>query len=56
MEESKVSAVRDWPVPKTQKELQAFIGFANFYRYFIRYFAKIAKPLYELTGEGKPFL
>ena len=56
MEESKVSAIRDWPVPKTQKELQAFIGFANFYRCFIRHFAKIAKPLHELTGEGKPFL
>ena len=34
----------------------AFISFANFYRYFIRYFAKIAKLLYELTGEGRPFL
>lgn len=56
MQKSKVEAVRDWPTPTTQTKLQAFIGFANFYRRFIRHFAKITKPLHELTGEGKEFV
>lgn len=56
MEDSKVEAVRDWPTPTSQKGVQAFLGFANFYRCFIRHFAKIAKPLHELTGEGKAFV
>lgn len=32
---SKISAVKDWEVPKDKKEVQAFIGFLNFYRRFI---------------------
>ncbi|KAK3520069.1 hypothetical protein QTP70_011987 [Hemibagrus guttatus] len=36
MDEKKVAAVRDWPTPTSVKELQRFLGFANFYRRFIR--------------------
>ncbi|KAK3531831.1 hypothetical protein QTP70_029712 [Hemibagrus guttatus] len=32
MDEEKVAAIRDWPTPTTVKELQRFLGFANFYR------------------------
>uniref|UniRef100_A0A3Q2NMV4 DUF4939 domain-containing protein n=1 Tax=Fundulus heteroclitus TaxID=8078 RepID=A0A3Q2NMV4_FUNHE len=32
----KIKAVQDWPVPETRRELQQFLGFANFYRRFIR--------------------
>lgn len=35
MEKEKVKAVQDWPVLKTVKEVQAFLGFANYYRCFI---------------------
>ena len=38
----KVEAVKEWAVPKTKKELQAFIGFLNYYRRFIKDFSKIA--------------
>jgi len=31
MEEKKVKDVKDWPTPRTLKELKGFIGFCNFY-------------------------
>ena len=45
MDPSRVSAVRDWPRPRTYQEVQVFLGFANFYRRFIRHYSKIVKPL-----------
>lgn len=41
----KVTAVTDWPVPTTAKQLKAFLGLAGYYRRFISGFAKIARPL-----------
>ncbi|XP_016370811.1 uncharacterized protein LOC107710542 [Sinocyclocheilus rhinocerous] len=53
MDESKVKAVTEWPQPSTIKELQRFLGFANFYRRFIRNYSMIASPLTSLLN-GKP--
>ena len=50
MDPAKVAGVTEWPIPTCKKELQAFLGFANFYRRFIKDFAKIATPLNRLTG------
>ncbi|KAH7492800.1 hypothetical protein FOMA001_g2149 [Fusarium oxysporum f. sp. matthiolae] len=55
MEQKKISAVAEWKVPTNVKETQAFLGFANYYRRFIKRFSKIAIPLTELTKKGKPF-
>ena len=44
----KVSKVRDWPVPKTAKEVHSFLGLASYYRRFIPKFAKWANPLHNL--------
>ena len=41
----KVDKVRDWPIPKTSKEVHSFIGLASYYRRFIPNFAKWSKPL-----------
>ncbi|KAK3563212.1 hypothetical protein QTP86_018264 [Hemibagrus guttatus] len=48
MDKGKVAAVRDWPVPTTINELQRFLGFANFYRRFIRGYSSLTSPLTNL--------
>lgn len=55
MEQKKISAVAEWKVPNNIKETQAFLGFANYYRRFIKDFSKIANPLTELTKKDRPF-
>ncbi len=47
---AKVEAVAMWPVPDSRKALQRFLGFANFYRRYIRNFGQIAAPLTALTS------
>ena len=49
MDEEKLSGVLEWPVLTKVKQVQAFLGFANFYCRFIKNFAKISKPLSDLT-------
>lgn len=51
----KIRAVKEWPVPKTHKELQRFLRFANFYRRFIWDYSKIASPLSRLTSINVTF-
>uniref|UniRef100_A0A3B3D6E4 Gypsy retrotransposon integrase-like protein 1 n=1 Tax=Oryzias melastigma TaxID=30732 RepID=A0A3B3D6E4_ORYME len=53
MDQSKVEAVLHWPQPTTVRELQRFLGFANFYRRFIRGFSSIVAPLTSLL-RGAP--
>ena len=52
---AKVKAVADWPVPTNRKQLQRFLGFANFYRRFIRNYSRVASPLTKLTSLKNPF-
>jgi len=48
MEKEKVQGVIEWPVPRSMKDVQKFLGLANYYRQFVKDFAKIAKPLHEM--------
>ena len=38
-----------WPTPQNVREVQQFLGLANYYRRFIRNFAEVARPLHRLT-------
>ncbi|KAK3553203.1 hypothetical protein QTP86_031797 [Hemibagrus guttatus] len=53
MDVVKVQAVTEWPAPNSVRELQRFLGFANFYRRFIRNYSSVAGPLTSLL-RGKP--
>jgi hypothetical protein len=53
MECDHVKAVRNWPTPTTVKEVQRFLGFANYYRRFIRGFGQVAAPITSLL-KGRP--
>ncbi|XP_068504911.1 uncharacterized protein [Syngnathus scovelli] len=55
MDPGKVEAVTSWPVPETRKRLQQFLGFANFYRRFIRGYSTAAAPLTALTSPASPY-
>jgi len=49
MSSDKVDAVLKWKNPESLTEVQSFLGFANFYRRFIKDYSRVARPLTELT-------
>ena len=56
MNPKKLSTITDWPEPETVKDVQSFLGFANFYRRFIPHFSRIVLPLTALTQKTSPFV
>ena len=52
---SKVSAISDFPAPRNRKELQRFLGMANFYRNYINEYAAITRPLTQLAAPSSIF-
>jgi len=53
MEKEKVKGVLEWPMPKGVKDVQKFLGLANYYRWFIEGFAMVARPLHDLVKKDK---
>jgi len=51
MEQEKIKAVKEWKTPTKIKDVESFLGFANFYRRFIYNFSHTARPLNELKGK-----
>jgi len=51
MEKEKVQEVVEWAVLKNVKNVQKFLGLANYYRQFVKDFAKIARLLHEMMGK-----
>jgi len=51
METNKIKAVKEWKTPTKIKEVESFLGFANFYRQFIKNFSHIAKLLNKLKDK-----
>ena len=51
MEQEKIKAVKEWKTPTRLKDVESFLGFANFYQCFIQNFSYTARPLNELKGK-----
>jgi hypothetical protein len=56
MDLSKVQTILDWQTPTSIRDVQCFLGFAIFYRKFIKNYSKIVLPLTELTRMNKKFM
>ena len=56
MAENKVQTICDWPEPQKVKDIQSFLGFANFYHHFIFNYSDITVPLTGLTCKGTPWV
>ena len=56
MDPAKVDAITNWPELVNVKDVQSFLGFANFYRRFIYGYSKLAAPLTRLTRKDVPFV
>ena len=55
MDEVKVQAVKSWEEPEKVRDVQCFLGFANFYRRFIKEYSKVAGPLFNLLKKNGVF-
>ena len=53
MDPVKIAGVRDWPIPKSVRDVRSFLGFCNFYRSFIKGFSAVARPLNDLTRKDE---
>ena len=56
MDPSKVKTVVEWQTPRSLRDVQCFLGFANFYRKFIQDYSKLVLPLTQLTRKGQSFV
>ena len=53
---AKVQAVQNWLPPQTVKQVRAFLGTVGYYKRFIKGYADIARPLYQLTRKHPKFV
>ena len=44
-----VTTMKNWPTPTNVKEIESCLGFANYHRSHVEYFAEIVDPLHQLT-------
>jgi len=55
MDPDKVKGVADWQRPRSPTEVQQFLGFTGYYRYFVLNYSKITRPLLDLTKKTTPW-
>lgn len=56
MDDTKIQVIRDWPTPRKVKDVQSFLGFADFYQRFITPYSGITIPLAQLTRKNAPWI
>ena len=52
---AKLEVVKTYPIPKTRKQLKAFLGLTNYYRRFVKDYAKITAPLNSLLRKDTEY-
>lgn len=52
---SKVSAIKDMPIPRNVSEVRTYLGMTGYYRRFIKNYSILSRPLTELTRKDVPF-
>ena len=55
MEEGKIQSIEEWPTPESIREVQVLLGFTNFYRRFIKRYAKVTAPISDLLRNTRKF-
>ena len=53
MKQSRIEAIADWSIPECAKDILVFLGFAEFYRRFVKGFSQVAAPFIDLTKDAK---
>ena len=56
MDQAKVQTILEWQPPCSVRDVQCFLGFANFYRKFIWNYSKIVLPFTQLTKKNQAFI
>ena len=55
MDPAKLAGIADWPTPQNVRQVRLFLGFVNFYRWFINHYLDLVRPLNELTQKDRKF-
>ena len=48
MDRKKIETISDWPTPERLQDVEASLGFANFYQRFIKVYSEVIRPMTEL--------
>ncbi|QRW21852.1 Retrotransposable element Tf2 protein [Rhizoctonia solani] len=56
LDKLKIQVVQEWPIPTKVKEVQSFLGFANFLHWFVANFSHMARPLHNLVKKDTPWV
>ena len=55
VDDEKIKAIRDWPIPKNVSDVRSFHGLASFYKRFVKKFSTIASPLNNIINKNMEF-